>query len=187
MPGPSSSTSSSSDSGSGAAPRPDRDPAVRRAVLDRVVDQVGHDLVQPLRRPRARSARAGTRPGADGRRCGCGCRSPDAMPARAAASMLASFSTPDRYGHTSKRRACSGTTPLSSRDRSSSVSTSRPEPLGLLQRRAHGLRVGGRDPVHDVLQHRAQRRDRACAARARRWRPAPCGAGPRPPGRPPCG
>ncbi len=40
--------------------------------------------------------------------------------------MLASLSTPDRYGHTSKRRACSGTTPLSSRERSSRCSTSRP-------------------------------------------------------------
>ncbi len=48
------------------------------------------------------------------------------MLARAEATMLASLSTPDRYGHTSKRRFLSGTTPLSRRDRSSSVSTRRP-------------------------------------------------------------
>ena len=74
--------------------------------------------------------------------------------------MLASLSTPDRYGHTSKRRACSGTTPLSSRDRSSRCSTSRPSRSVCCSAVRIVSGSASRDAVHDVLQHRAQRRDR---------------------------
>ena len=123
MPGPSSSTSSSRLSG----PLPRRARTVtrplRRAVPDRVVDQVRDHLVQPLGVRVRRSARAARRPGAGARRCGSASATPDR---RAAGSMLAAFSTPDRNGHTSNRWASSGTTPLSSRDRSSRSATSRP-------------------------------------------------------------
>ena len=61
------------------------------------------------------------------------------------------------------------------------------ESLGLRQRHPHRLGVRFGDAVDDVLQHRVQGRDRACAVRGRRWRSARAGSCPRRRGRPPSG
>ena len=81
--------------GVGPAPGAHGDAAVRGAVLDRVVDQVGHDLVQPL------GVRVGVSSGGDHVQVQMDVRTRVAAGSggdarRAEATMLASFRTPDR-------------------------------------------------------------------------------------------
>ena len=86
---------------------------------------------------------------------GCGAE-PEACPlALAGWPARAADVRPDR-----ERRWRSATTPLSSRDRSSSVGDQPAEPFGLGQGRTQRRGIGVGDAVDDVLQQRLQRGDR---------------------------
>ena len=139
-------------------PGPHGDPAAGRAVLDRVVHQVGHHLVQPLAvRVGGQLGRRDVQVQVDVRaRPGRASRPPRCPPCPG------SRSSAPPTGRATPRTAWrpAGTAPLSSRDRSSSWLTSLPSRSVCCEGQPHRLRVGGGHAVHHVLQHRPQRGDR---------------------------
>ena len=103
---------------------------------------------------------------------------PEAMPARAEATMLASFSTPDRYGHTSKRapaqRYDAVVQPGQVQQRLHQPARAAPSASGPCA--SSPGRPRRRRPRRSPGPRAAPRW--GCAARARRSPPAPCAAGP---------
>ena len=123
-----------------------RDGPAGRAVPGRVVEQVGHHLVQPAAVGHARAA------------AGSVATNVTSRPARGRVRPRPPGRATWRNSSTSNSARSSGTTPASIRDRSSSSVTSRPSRSVWASAVRSVVRVG--DPVDDVLQHRLEREDR---------------------------
>ena len=187
MPGPSSRTSSSSDSGRSSR---------RRALtvtrpcgglcLTALSMQVGDDLVEALRvGVRGQLRRVDVEVQMDvgaGVAAGARARCP-----RARTRPWASLSTPGQVRpHLETplaQRHDAGVEPGQVQQRLDQPA----QPLGLRQRGTQRRRVGGRRRRRRGSPAPRAAPRSACAARARRWRPARGAAGPRPPGRRPSG